>query len=274
MDWNMLGRRCERTLEPPSQMKLSEKLRLLQKMHGGGFIPCARLSRERFKFEPAKGIPIAKRGVVGKSRRTKIRPIVLAPLENRIVQRSILDALTDHPAMQTTFPRLIALVAYVGKPMRSLPLFQRPSNPYSKPLNRALGFTRLRIAIVAVRSTNDDDVIADMYKQLKRGTRQFSGSRPGILCAHFLDLTPDQIMNLYRAQERREPSGFNLIATRLFKSPRPFLHSVHFSSPGALREKQEIRGNVLRHHVRERGLSYTFVNPSHPDAANESLAFF
>jgi hypothetical protein len=130
------------------------------------------------------------------------------------------------------------------------------------------------IAIVAVRSSTDDDVIGHMYKQLKRGARQFSGSRPGILCAHFLDLTPDQIMNLYRAQKQGEPSGLNLMATRLFKEKRPFLYSVHYSSPGPLSDKQEKRGNILRHHVRESGLSYTFVNPNHPDAATKALEFF
>ena len=61
---------------------------------------CARLSRGRFKFKPAKGIPLAKRGPDGKKSKTKFRPIVLAPLESRIVQRSILETLISHPAMQ------------------------------------------------------------------------------------------------------------------------------------------------------------------------------
>jgi retron-type reverse transcriptase len=59
-----------------------------------------RLSRGRFKFEPAKGVPIPKIGSDGKKSRTKFRPIVLAPLESRIVQRSILETLIVHPAME------------------------------------------------------------------------------------------------------------------------------------------------------------------------------
>ena len=58
-----------------------------------------RLSRKKFKFEPAKGIPIPKVAPDGKKRKDKFRPIVLAPLESRIVQRSILEVLTAHPAM-------------------------------------------------------------------------------------------------------------------------------------------------------------------------------
>jgi retron-type reverse transcriptase len=59
-----------------------------------------RLSRKRFNFLPAKGIPAPKRDQTGKKSRTKFRPIVLAPLESRIVQRCILEILTAHPAMQ------------------------------------------------------------------------------------------------------------------------------------------------------------------------------
>jgi retron-type reverse transcriptase len=58
-----------------------------------------RLSRGKFKFEQAKGIPIPKVGADGQKSKTKFRPIVLAPLESRIVQRSILESLMSHPAM-------------------------------------------------------------------------------------------------------------------------------------------------------------------------------
>ena len=57
-----------------------------------------RLSRKKFKFEAAKGVPIPKQGSDGKKSKDKFRPIVLAPLESRIVQRSILESLTTHPA--------------------------------------------------------------------------------------------------------------------------------------------------------------------------------
>lgn len=53
----------------------------------------ARLSARTFKFEAARGIPIAKVNPDGSKNKKKFRPIVLAPLQSRIVQRSILDAL-------------------------------------------------------------------------------------------------------------------------------------------------------------------------------------
>lgn len=59
----------------------------------------AKLSRRTFKFPPARGIPIAKQNPDGTKNKTKFRPIVLAPLESRIVQRAILEALGTVPAL-------------------------------------------------------------------------------------------------------------------------------------------------------------------------------
>jgi len=56
------------------------------------------LQRGTFLFPPAKGIPIPKGGVKSASR--DIRPIVLAPTESRVVQRAILNVLTDLPGLK------------------------------------------------------------------------------------------------------------------------------------------------------------------------------
>lgn len=55
-----------------------------------------RLIRGTFVFPPARGIPIPKAS-------GGIRPIVLAPVESRIVQRAILDQLQALPALQRYF---------------------------------------------------------------------------------------------------------------------------------------------------------------------------
>lgn len=58
-----------------------------------------RLARGSFKFGPAKGVPIPK--LDGKGMKTgKIRPIVLAPVESRIVQRAILNVLLEVPTLK------------------------------------------------------------------------------------------------------------------------------------------------------------------------------
>lgn len=58
-----------------------------------------KLSRKSFRFMPAKGIQIPKLDSQG-NKTGKFRPIVLAPVESRIVQRAILNVLLDIPGLQ------------------------------------------------------------------------------------------------------------------------------------------------------------------------------
>ncbi|MGY4396026.1 RNA-directed DNA polymerase [Sphingomonas sp. UYAg733] len=58
-----------------------------------------RLARGSFKFAPAKGVPIPKLDEKGK-KTGKFRPIVLAPVESRIVQRAILNVLLEVTALK------------------------------------------------------------------------------------------------------------------------------------------------------------------------------
>ncbi len=54
-----------------------------------------KLARKTFKFPPAAGVPIPKDKPPKDGGRQKIRPIVLAPVESRIVQRALLNVLLD-----------------------------------------------------------------------------------------------------------------------------------------------------------------------------------
>jgi len=53
----------------------------------------ARLSKGKFVFPAAKGIPATKKNPDGSKNKKKFRPLVLAPVESRVVQRAILEAL-------------------------------------------------------------------------------------------------------------------------------------------------------------------------------------
>jgi hypothetical protein len=127
--------------------------------------------------------------------------------------------------------------------------------------------------ILGLRSTRPDEVAKYIYEQLKRGSGQFSGSRPSLLCAHFLDMTPAQLLSLHSAQERGEPSALNLIATRLFRGNRPFLYGVQYSVPGSLLEARTTTPTILRRHFRENGPSYAFANHQHPVASDPRYQF-
>jgi RNA-directed DNA polymerase len=56
-----------------------------------------RLARNRFEFSPARGVAIPKPG------KKDIRPIVIAQVEDRIVQRALLDVLQDIDNLQPHF---------------------------------------------------------------------------------------------------------------------------------------------------------------------------
>jgi RNA-directed DNA polymerase len=58
------------------------------------------LQRRTFTFEPAKGIALPKGGSSDRAKASGIRPIVLANTEARIVQRAVLNILTDLPALE------------------------------------------------------------------------------------------------------------------------------------------------------------------------------
>ena len=58
-----------------------------------------KLSRKTFRFPPSKGVPIPKIDGHGK-KSGKFRPIVISPVESRVVQRAILNVLTDIPALE------------------------------------------------------------------------------------------------------------------------------------------------------------------------------
>lgn len=82
----------------------SEKVRLELEMFGEDAPSKLRslkgkLGQRSFKFMPAEGIPIPKVDAQGK-KTGKFRPIVLAPVESRIVQRAILNVLLDVPDLQ------------------------------------------------------------------------------------------------------------------------------------------------------------------------------
>jgi hypothetical protein len=92
------------------------------------------LLKGTFAFPPAKGVPLPKGGSKSKRDRNAIRPIVLASLEFRIVQRAILNVLLDVPALQPFVSNPYSfggLRKAEGKASQPFPL---PSLPSSTPL--------------------------------------------------------------------------------------------------------------------------------------------
>ena len=128
------------------------------------------------------------------------------------------------------------------------------------------------VMLVILQSRLQDTVVDSIYRQLKKGARQFSGGRPAILCAHMLDMSASQLLELEKAPT---PSNLDKIATDLLRAPhRGFLHTVTFSVPGIVQYRREREGRIVRNHRREMGPIYTVQSPDHPLKDDRRLQIF
>lgn len=127
------------------------------------------------------------------------------------------------------------------------------------------------LLIVSIRGTKPDRLADAMYRELKKGTKQLSGKRPGIIRAHLLDTTSAELLSLHRSQEAGQPSLLNAIVTRLFSDKRPHLFGVSFSAPGAVFAQQRDVGRARHTITREESPSYSFPNEKHQLATNQTL---
>jgi len=89
--WNTIYANGRSSVSPSTRREIEEFSR-------SAFPSLARIQRQlsqnAFKFRPAIGIPVRKKD------KASVRPLVLAPIESRIVQRAILDVLTPIPSIR------------------------------------------------------------------------------------------------------------------------------------------------------------------------------
>jgi len=128
------------------------------------------------------------------------------------------------------------------------------------------------VMLLMLRSQRADNVVGSIYRALKEGATQFSGDRPAILCAHMLDVSPEQLVEL---DQDPNPSNLDRIATRLRRADnRKYLHTITFSAPGAIQYRREQSGRIVRNHRREIGPMYAIPNLDHPLYREKRLQIF
>ena len=121
------------------------------------------------------------------------------------------------------------------------------------------------VVVLLIDSEREDEVARAMHAELSKKTKnQFTGQRPAILCCHLADLTSAELLSLGQAGTA---TGLDYLATALILR-RPHLCSVTYTAPG--------RTSVVdaAQSIREKGLTYTVVNPDHPFAGDERLSVF
>ena len=121
------------------------------------------------------------------------------------------------------------------------------------------------VVVVLIESERQDEVARAMHLELSKKTKnQFTGQRPAMLCCHLADLTSAELQSLGQGGTA---TGLDYLATALILR-RPHLYSVTYTAPGRMSVVDAAQS------IREKGLTYTVVNPDHPLAGDERLSVF
>ena len=131
--------------------------------------------------------------------------------------------------------------------------------------NMLITFRPKRSAIlVVIESAKHDKVLEGIHQQLKDSARhQFTGTVPGMLCCHLVDLTAAQLISL--GNEDKGDIGLDYMTSYLIHR-RPQLLSVTYTAPG----------NLFFDHFsyHESGPAYTIKNSEHRFADDERYSIF
>ncbi|MDQ8700214.1 hypothetical protein [Hyphomicrobium sp. LHD-15] len=125
--------------------------------------------------------------------------------------------------------------------------------------------------VVHIASATPDSVIDRLFKHMIDDTKhQLSGTRPGCLCVHLADLSPEQLRDLARAEKLGEVTGIRRAISALLNR-RSHLHTVALLTDGDVNFYQTRIGSKRVTEVVETGPSYVFYNPDHPSANDPAL---
>jgi hypothetical protein len=143
--------------------------------------------------------------------------------------------------------------------------------------NAALVFRpRSGVVILAVESRQKDAVIDGLVRQLKDSVkRQFSGTRPGIVCVKFLDLTQRDLLEIVEQDGSEQPSALRIASSYLLNREdwKP-IHTLAYFTPGDRVASVGNDGQVMTRSVQEQGHTYTFENTNNPMAGDTRYSIF
>lgn len=149
----------------------------------------------------------------------------------------------------------------------------------SRCLSDEVGHTIVRFqpkqsaTVVVVRSQKRTDMLTGLYRTIKEAaTNQLTGTRPGVICVQFRNLTSDQLREIagYPLQSRK-PNSLQLLSARFFSGDsRRHVHTLAYTAPGHFIQKQRQRidhatMDMMRDTITsEDAKCYFFTNKRHP----------
>lgn len=129
---------------------------------------------------------------------------------------------------------------------------------------------------VSIESRQPDSVLENLFSELSdSAARQFSKTRPGVLCVQFIDLTNEQVRRMGSASDNKSPSYILLEASKFLSSPnRSHVHSLVFRGRGDVGRTATIQRDVLTHATQEQGSAFFITNDTHPLARDRRYSIF
>jgi len=123
------------------------------------------------------------------------------------------------------------------------------------------------VGAVLISSNRADHVLSKIIERLKDdANRQFTRIRPALLCAHFSDLTAEQLKGIAAMPPEQNPLNHGV--SHLLER-KQFLHTVALTATGAIIPERNANGRLIA--VGLRDASFTFVNHLHPSANDRNL---
>lgn len=134
--------------------------------------------------------------------------------------------------------------------------------------------------IIAVRSMLANHPLRGVYRNLKEASRQLSGSRPGMICVQFKNMTTGELRHLAATPAQSgNPTGVQLMTAKFFDSgARDHVHTVAYLAPGSFHRHQSLtldaQGMSRTTRYSEDAASYVFTNKKHPNGNDARYNIF
>jgi hypothetical protein len=152
---------------------------------------------------------------------------------------------------------------------------------FKRVVNEDVGHTIMTVSprrsatVVALRSATPDKFLRALHRNLREAAAsQLSGTRPGIICVQFRNLTAAQLREVAAApMQTGKPNGLQLMTADFFAGEgRRHVHTLAYTAPGEFSGNRSyqlgpggaflVRNTVIG----EDAGSYTFTNKKHPQA--------
>lgn len=118
--------------------------------------------------------------------------------------------------------------------------------------------------VITIQSEKDDQVIESILEHLADSARnQFSKDRPGVLCMHLADVSEEQLMELYNAEQSGQRTGLGLAMNNLMRR-RPHLHAIAITVDGVVNVRRSSNAYERRTSVMEENKIYVYTNTDQP----------